>query len=451
MQTLAQLQSGQLHGATKIKMSCGLTEFPQELYTLTDTLKMLDLSGNNLSSLPDDFHRFNQLEILFLSDNKFTVFPEVLGKCKQLSIIGFKANQIEFISETALPIHTRWLILTNNKLLQVPKSIGNCTKMQKLMLAGNQLQTLPIELKECKNLGLLRISANRFTQLPKWLLTMPKLSWIAFAGNPFCNNYNSQESGLVSTNWNELTPIEILGEGASGIIWKALWKKDIGEEETVAVKLFKGAVTSDGLPDDEMNASILAGNHPNLVTLLSKITHHPEDKKGLLLSLIPPHYTNLSNPPSFESCTRDVYPINTSFTLKDTLTIAKGIASVGVQLHERGIMHGDLYAHNTLIGTDAHPLFGDFGAASLYDIEDPKASLLERIEVSAYGCLLEDLLTYTKAEPINKDTLKALIQLKEDCLQSDVAKRPSFQEICERLGSYRLPVTSNQLPVASNQ
>ena len=30
-------------------------------------------------------------------------------------------------------------------------------------------------------------------------------------------------------------------------------------------------------------------------------------------------------------------------------------------------MHGDLYAHNTLIDKDANSLMGDFGAASFYD------------------------------------------------------------------------------------
>ena len=441
MQTLAQLQSGELKGAKKIKMCCGLPEFPEELYTLADTLEMIDLSGNSLSSLPTDFKVFQNLKILFLSDNQFTVFPEVLGQCKQLDIIGFKANQIESMSETALPSNTRWLILTNNKLKELPKSIGNCARMQKLMLAGNQLTELPIELEKCKNLGLIRLSANKLKELPEWLLRMPKLSWIAFAGNPFCTDYNSEETGLEKINWDELTPLEKLGEGASGVIWKALWEKESGKKEIVAVKIFKGAVTSDGLPDDEMNACMLAGNHPNLVNLWGKLHNHPEDKKGLVLSLIPTHYTNLGNPPSFESCTRDVYKEGTSFSLKETLTIAYGIASVAAQLHEREIMHGDLYAHNILIGEDANPLFGDFGAASLYDKNDTKASLLERIEVRAFGCLLEDLLTYIDQETINQDTLNALVRLKEDCMHEEVEKRPSLMSICKELSSFKLFVS----------
>ncbi len=442
LQTLEQLQSGKLKGATRVKMACELTEFPRELFSLANTLEILDLSGNHLSSLPEDFHLFHQLKILFLSENRFTVFPEALGKCKQLEMIGFKANQIEFISEEALPANTRWLILTNNKLQKMPKSIGKCARMQKLMLAGNQLKTLPSELKECKNLGLLRIAANNLTDLPDWLLTMPKLCWIAFSGNPFSIKKDAEETQLAAINWNELTLLEQLGEGASGIIWKASWKKETGVEE-VAIKLFKGAITSDGLPDDEMNACMLAGNHPNLVNLIGKLVNHPEGNKGLVLSLIPPHYTILGNTPSFESCTRDVYKEETSFSLNDTITIAKGISSVAFRLHEKGILHGDLYAHNTLIGNDGHPLFGDFGAASFYNTNHPSAFLLERIEVNAFGCLLEDLITYTKADDSVLRLIKLLFQLKEDCMQATVTERPSFFTICKRLNEISQEFSDN--------
>ena len=433
MQTIEKLDSGQLKGVKKIQMSCGLNKFPTALYTLADTLEMLDLSGNNLSTLPNDFYRLHKLRILFLSDNHFTVFPEVLGKCEQLDIIGFKSNQIKKISDKALPPNTRWLILTNNKLKELPKSIGKCSRMQKLMLAGNQLKNLPTELQNCRNLELLRISANKMEALPKWLLQMPKLSWIAFAGNPFNSTITIEEKTLNTIEWSELMLQERLGEGASGVIWKALWNKGFEGEEQVAVKLFKGTVTSDGLPQDEMHACMLAGNHPNLVNLLGKITNHPEQKKGLLLSLIPSHYTNLGNPPSLESCTRDVFNKDTSFNLNQTLVIAKGIASVAVQLHNRGVMHGDLYAHNILIGPDAHPLFGDFGAASLYNPNDKFESILEKIEVCAFGCLLDDLLKHTKEESLNAEQMKIMRQLKKDCMREMVNERPTFNTIFETL------------------
>ena len=44
--------------------------------------------------------------------------------------------------------------------------------------------------------------------------------------------------------------------------------------QEVAVKVFKGEVTSDGFPEDEMNACITAGNHEHLVKLIGKIKNH---------------------------------------------------------------------------------------------------------------------------------------------------------------------------------
>ena len=54
------------------------------------------------------------------------------------------------------------------------------------MLAGNRLRALPADDgRPAEQLELLRISANRFEALPDWLLALPRLSWLACAGNPF--------------------------------------------------------------------------------------------------------------------------------------------------------------------------------------------------------------------------------------------------------------------------
>lgn len=70
MDTLAQLRAGRLAGATRIDLSCGLTEFPREVFDLADSLEVLNLSGNALDSLPDDLHRLDRLRVLFCSDNR---------------------------------------------------------------------------------------------------------------------------------------------------------------------------------------------------------------------------------------------------------------------------------------------------------------------------------------------------------------------------------------------
>ena len=50
MQTLQQLRHGELAGAVRLQLRGGLTEFPHEIFDLADTLEILDLTGNALSS-----------------------------------------------------------------------------------------------------------------------------------------------------------------------------------------------------------------------------------------------------------------------------------------------------------------------------------------------------------------------------------------------------------------
>jgi Protein tyrosine and serine/threonine kinase/Leucine rich repeat/Leucine Rich Repeat len=432
MQTLLQLQNGELKGATSLTLSEGLTHFPEEIFELADTLEKLDLSYNNLSALPPDFGRLKKLKVFFCSENPFTVLPEVLADCPLLDIAGFKANNINTVPAKSLNPNLRWLILTNNNIAELPAEIGNCKRMQKLMLAGNQLTTLPRELSNCRNLELLRISANRLSELPQWLLQIPGLSWLAFSGNPFCTIPAVQPLDLI--HWDELELNGHLGEGASGIISKASWRNATAREE-VAIKIFKGAVTSDGSPEDEMNTCIAADVHPGLVQLVGQIKGHPEDKKGLVMGLIPPSFYNLGLPPSLQSCTRDVFRDTLTLSVWQIVKIAGTIASVAVQLHDRGIMHSDMYAHNTLIDDEANTLFGDFGAACFYDKNDSDlAPALERLEVRAFGCLLDDLLSLSNEQ--SNDTLAKLGIIRDACMVQDVLARPGFRYLDDELQKF---------------
>lgn len=435
--SLAMLRAGKLAGTKRLDLSCGLRQFPTEIYDLADSLEVLNLSGNNLSSLPNDFARLTKLKVLFCSNNQFTHVPEILGQCQELSMVGFKTNQISTLPAAALPNQVRWLILTDNKLDFLPPSLGQCANLQKLMLAGNQLEQLPDEMAACEKLELLRISANRFTSLPEWLFSLPRLAWLAYAGNPLSLGNESVQGTrhqIFSVDWANLLLQQKLGEGASGIIYQALWHRTADHAPTVAVKLFKGAVTSDGLPHSEMSACIAAGSHPHLTTVEGKVSNHPDNAEGLIMSLIDPSFKNLADPPNLASCTRDIYPNETRFSFNHALSIALGIASAMQHLHTKGIMHGDLYAHNILHNDRGNCLLSDFGAASFLPQENVSyTEALQRIEVRAFACLLEELMERCDVLAESQGRLDAMRALQHDCEKAKVATRPLFTEITQRL------------------
>lgn len=452
MHTLEQLRAGELCGARHLKLCENLTEFPLEILSLKETLEVLDLTGNQLSTLPDELAGFGKLRIIFCSENRFTELPEVLGRCPALTMVGFKANRIATVSARALPAGLRWLILTDNAIEQLPDELGQCDALQKLMLAGNRLRELPASLANCRNLELLRIAANRIERFPEWLLSLPRLSWLAYSGNPFSEGEEARaidDAHVAPLAWETLALGDLLGQGASGVIHRATLVGNLADEVTqasdrgdgsqVAVKLFKGAVTSDGLPRCEMAVSLAAGTHPNLIKVMGKVADHPSGIPALVMELIDPAFANLAGPPSLDSCTRDVYPEGLHLSVPDALAMAHGIASVAGHLHRAGIMHGDLYGHNILFArrpdAPARALLGDFGAASLYDRCDRERAVgLERLEVRAFGCLLEELLAHCDTQGSQLDGLH---QLKAACLSELPADRPDFAYIERQLAATR--------------
>jgi hypothetical protein len=415
--TLTLLRAGKLNGITRLDLSCGLTAFPPEIFDLADSLETLNLTGNRLSGLPDDLPRLKKLRILFCSDNEFRHVPPVLADCPELSMVAFKSNRIEEVS--ALPASLRWLILTDNRIRELPASIGACLPLQKLMLSGNRLERLPDEMAACGNLELVRLAANRLRSLPDWLLALPRLAWLAIAGNPLCREPRVAADPV---GWADLRLEETLGEGASGVIHRAVH----AAHGPVAVKLFKGAMTSDGLPASERTACLAAGKHPNLIAVLGAIEDHPAGSPGLVMELLGPEFIPLAGPPDLATCSRDVYPPGSRFALPVVLKIARGMAAAGAALHAKGLLHGDLYAHNILRTADGDCRLGDFGAASFYPPDDGR---FEKIEVLAFGRLLEELLARCEGG----EASTALHQLAARCLSATAGERPRFEEIAGEL------------------
>jgi serine/threonine protein kinase len=238
--------------------------------------------------------------------------------------------------------------------------------------------------------------------------------------------------------WPRLTLGQQLGEGASGVIYQATLLQAAGPVDDVAVKLFKSAVTSDGLPRCELAACMVVGAHPQVVNAIGRIAGHPDGTQGLVMPLIASHYRNLAAPPSLASCTRDVYAPRTVLALHGVLRLARGMAGAVRHLHASGLMHGDLYAHNILSDAEGACLLGDFGAASFLPTHDTaQAQALQRMEVRAFGILLGELLALcqpvTTHTPARTATRAALGALRQQCTQKAAFQRPMFDGIERQL------------------
>jgi hypothetical protein len=429
--TLTPLARGELAGARELRLP-GLREVPRDLFGLADTLEVLDIGGGELIDLPADFGRLRKLRVLFCSGNRFERMPPALGDCPALSQIGFRSCQLRDIPAESLPPRLRWLILTDNRLEQLPRTLGERPLLQKLMLSGNRLIALPDTLAGADSLELIRLGANRLDALPGWLCDLPSLAWASWSGNPL--HAAGEAVQVRRIRWSEIEIGEALGEGASGRVHRALWRETAGAQMLpVAVKLFRGAITSDGLPDDEIDACLAAGDHPNLIGAHGRIDDHPSGDPALLTPLLPDGWRALAGPPSAESCSRDVYAPDFRMPPATLLRLARGVAAATAHLHARGVSHGDLYAHNILWdGVRGDCALSDFGAASRLPAGATGAAW-RRIETRAFGLLLEELLDRCPESESPDESRAGLRNLAAACTQADVGARPAMDAVCAEL------------------
>jgi Protein kinase domain len=376
--------------------------------------------------LPSDMQRFKRLRVVFLSNTAFTEVPPQLAACPGLEMLGMRSCRISQWSEDALPSSIRGITLTDNQLSSVPSSVGRMGKLQKLMLSGNHLHDLPRAMLQCGRLDNLRIAVNHFTTAPTWLSKLPSLAWYSDAGNPFSSENGSALVALPTISWNDLQIGEQIGKSPNK---NTVYRAQTKDGRAVAVKLYHGQLSTDGSVDDEVRASTIAGESEHLISAMALIANAPGGQLAVALPLIPSSFSQLALPPDFNTLTRDVYPAAQRFEPTVILKTLGDIAIALNHLHAKGVMHGDMYAHNILTDSGGAAYLGDFGGASVY--QPGQDAWRERIDSYAFGILMSELLA--RCGNPGDAQLGRLHELQKRCTQLVTTERPLFSEIVEWL------------------
>jgi hypothetical protein len=406
----------------------GTDHFPREIFDIGDRVEIIDMSTVNTATLPADLGRLTNLRVIFLSyNNALEVVPEVLGTCGKLNTIGMRACKIREIPEHSLPPSLRALILTDNQITKLPESIGKCTELKKIAMAGNQLRTLPPGLLNCQDLEFVRFSVNNLSSPPGWLLELPNLAWYADSSNPYSTIADQPQTARIE--WGDISLGEVLGRSNNNIVRHGRLKD--GSE--VAVKIYGHGLVTDGLPEDDMNACLRIGNHPNVIGGIGKSIDTSNGQQVLVMPLIPSGFENLGKPPSLSTICRDTYDEGRRFTVSYTHKVLKDVAMGMQHIHSKGVMHGDLYAHNIMTDKNGRSYVGDFGAASPYRGDSKTDSLREHVDVRAFGVLINELTSRCTPSIQEETNIAKIQQLATDCLNKNTSQRPSFAEITEML------------------
>jgi Leucine-rich repeat (LRR) protein len=123
----------------------------QEIETIakTELITFLNEKCNREYTLTE----LTNLVSLNIDENKLTELPDSIGNLTNLTNLSIYMNQ----------------------LTSLPDSIGNLTNLTRLWLYDNELTSLPDSIGNLTNLGYLHISCNRLTSLPDSIKNLTKL------------------------------------------------------------------------------------------------------------------------------------------------------------------------------------------------------------------------------------------------------------------------------------
>ena len=147
--------------------STRISSLPETIGNLT-SLQSLSLSLTKISSLPESIGNLTSLQSLSLSLTKISSLSESIGNLPSLQILDLSYTQIRSLPESIgnLP-SLQSLNLSNTKISFLPKSIWNLTSLQGLSLRYTQIRFLPESIGKLTSLQSLNLSATQISSLPE--------------------------------------------------------------------------------------------------------------------------------------------------------------------------------------------------------------------------------------------------------------------------------------------
>ncbi|XP_044254273.1 leucine-rich repeat-containing protein 58 [Tribolium madens] len=130
-------------------------------FTVSESLRELNLSGNIFEQFPEQLFEFINLKYLYLGGNKIKTIPKNIKKLNCLQILSMGGNQLVEVPSTLGQLkQLHALVLCDNLIESLPSNIANLHNLKSLQLHKNKLRTLPPEIIALKNLTELSLRDN---------------------------------------------------------------------------------------------------------------------------------------------------------------------------------------------------------------------------------------------------------------------------------------------------
>lgn len=138
------------------------------------TTEELHLVRLNRKSFDRQILKLQSLRILNLSENQISSLPKELGSLPNLQQLILSQNQLNkvplskwvWLNQSAIRSSLRLLDISDNSLTELPEQIGNLSALVTLKVSQNELNYLPQTIGRLLNLKYLDLSKNKLIHMP---------------------------------------------------------------------------------------------------------------------------------------------------------------------------------------------------------------------------------------------------------------------------------------------
>ena len=167
-----------------------LTSLPGPSLEKLDALQILIVSGNSLTSLPEEIGNLKHLRVLEAQANEIAALPESIGKLKKLETLNISSNKLQIFPES---------MSGNVNLISVFVDLNEIATLQQLPFAalsrlsilsacGNPITELPEEIGELTSLSQLVLNDTLIEEIPATITALKKVKILSMNGCPLSDS-----------------------------------------------------------------------------------------------------------------------------------------------------------------------------------------------------------------------------------------------------------------------
>ena len=157
---------------------------PEDIILLEKNLVTLELSHNQFSTLPKPIAWLKSLRLLDLSHNQLTALLPQIYQLENLISLLLAHNQFSMLPGPITQLESLcYLDMSHNQLTALPPQIGKLLNLNQLALHHNELTALPEQIGELANLHHVFLHNNQLTALPPQIGKLKNLRLLDLSSN----------------------------------------------------------------------------------------------------------------------------------------------------------------------------------------------------------------------------------------------------------------------------